>query len=708
MTNPADTDQNRTLDLAGSGVSQPADTVTIINSYSVPAVDLASEGLLKPAPRILFNQLTVPALGGIPLLAKLGQGGMGAVYFGVHTRLQLEVAVKVLPFQLANQDPTLVQRFFREAQIAAKVKSPHLVSVMDVNEEEGLFYLVMEFVHGKTAGEYLRSVIQDDKTPRPGLDELTALDICIAASEGLVAAHGAGVVHRDIKPENILLPRDRKTGEFDFHAAKLSDLGLARNDDSIKSLTAAENVMGTPGFMSPEQANDTKNANKPADVFSMGATLYALLCGKPPFSGNTTLEMILNTIQKSHRSIILVRPDVSPETSTLIDRCLSKRPERRFEDAVALLKALTECRTLLANRATRPVRGAATLHAAAMEPAQQTQVAQAYPPTVPRGRPPAGVAQPAPLKHSDAPMPHRQRRGSSIAVLLLGATLLVGGGLWLSHEHQLADEARLENERQAEESAKAAAAKIVEDKEQQDRQVQLNAQRAKDAELEAMRTKALHDAEEALKRLNAPPPAIPTTPTTADPAQTAGQSNAPKPEQSETKRPFNVSSNKKDLSQQLQRARQLFNAANVEAQKAVEQQQHAADRVNGLVNKQHNAADALRKIRKQLQDQRDALHLAGPGPGGPGGPGGQGGPSGPGGPGPRGRKPEPSRDEIEGLHQLEDAEQKGALELQAIEKEYEEALIAYNKANDFALEKLGYRLKLQDELDTLIKAVTGN
>jgi hypothetical protein len=699
MNNSADSDQNKTLDL--SGESRPADTVTLVSSHSVPPVDLSNEGLLKPAPRIFFNQLNVPALGGIPLLAKLGQGGMGAVYFGIHTRLMLEVAVKVLPFQLANQDPTLVQRFFREAQIAAKVKSPHLVSVMDVNEEAGLFYLVMEFVHGKTAGEYTRAVIYNEKLP--GLSEITALDICIAATEGLIAAHAAGIIHRDIKPENILLPRDKQTGDFNFKAAKLSDLGLARNDESVQSLTAAQNVMGTPGFMSPEQANDAKNAGKPADVFSMGATLYAMLAGHPPFSGNTTLEMILNTIQKTHRSIVLVRPDVSLETSTMIDRCLSKRAERRFEDAVALMKALTECRSLLNNRLTRPARGSGgvrVIQAAAAPQTLQTHAVDPNQQTVPLRRAPgaAPAVAAAPVQYVSAPP--RTRRGNSIVFLLLGAALLVAGGLWLSHEHQLADDARAENERQAEESAKADAAKAAENKEVLARKAQRDAQRAKDAELEAMRQKALHDAEEAQKRLNAPPqPSI----------ETAHADVPPKNQElPEPQHPVADPLARKNLPERLQRARKIFNTANEEAQRAVQAQQQAADRVNSLVSKQHTAADALQKMRKQIQDLRDELHLDGPGPGGPGGPG-PGGQERPGagigpGPGGRGRRPEPPKEKMEALHELEDAEEKVAREVHEIERQYDEALIAYNKANDVALEKLNTRMKLQNEVETIIKA----
>lgn len=139
---------------------------------SVPSQDLSGDKLLATAPRMPMADKPVPALGGIPLLAKLGQGGMGAVYYGIHPRLKLEVAVKVLPFNLAEKNPGLIERFYREANIAARVRSPHLVLVTDVNEDCGLFFLVMEFVRGTSAGSYLRTLRQ---AGRPGLSEATAL-----------------------------------------------------------------------------------------------------------------------------------------------------------------------------------------------------------------------------------------------------------------------------------------------------------------------------------------------------------------------------------------------------------------------------------------------------------------------------------------------------------------------------------------------------
>jgi tetratricopeptide (TPR) repeat protein len=309
---------------------------------SLPPQDLSTDRLLKNAPRSSLDGTAVmPSLGGIPLMAKLGQGGMGAVYYGIHPRLRQEVAVKVLPIGLADQNHDLVKRFHREAEVASRVKSPHLIGVMDINQEGEMFYLVMEFVNGASAGQYLKQLKQAGKQ---GLDEADALDIIIAATEGLAAAHAQAIIHRDIKPDNIMIPRSRPGSHMLFKESKLADLGLARDDAAAQSLTQSGVCMGTVGYMAPEQAMDAKHVGKPGDVFSMGATLYALLAGNAPFTGATAMKILLATTQEPHPPMKSVRADVSPVVSELLDRCLHKDPARRYVDGTALLAALKVCR----------------------------------------------------------------------------------------------------------------------------------------------------------------------------------------------------------------------------------------------------------------------------------------------------------------------------------------------------------------------------
>ncbi len=320
---------------------------------ALPLQDLSGERVLRSASRMSYNDSSVPCLGKIPLLAKLGQGGMGAVYYGIHPRLDMEVAVKVLPSSLVDEKPELVQRFCREGQIAAKVKSPHLVSVIDVNEENGVFYLVMEYVKGRSAHSYLRQIVQSGGK----IDPATALDICIAATAGLAAAHAEGIIHRDVKPDNVMIPSGKTAAELLFSAAKLADLGLARSEGGDQSLTGTQCAMGTPGFMAPEQASDAKKVGKAADIFSMGATLYTLLCGQPPFVGSTNIESILAAVQKPHTPVKVVRTEIPLDLSMLVDRCLNKSPERRFQDGSALLEALRTCRASVPNaRGTGQIR----------------------------------------------------------------------------------------------------------------------------------------------------------------------------------------------------------------------------------------------------------------------------------------------------------------------------------------------------------------
>ncbi len=310
--------------------------------WSRPAENLTREPLLRHATSTEFDGGPRPSLAGrIVLLGKLGQGGMGVVYHGVHVRLGREVAVKLLPLAVQGQRGDMVQRFEREAQLAARLQSPHLVQVLDIDQDDatGCHFIVMEFVHGTSADRW------GAQHPR-GVPEVEALDVCIAATKGLVAAHVEGVVHRDIKPGNVLLPKGAD-GRLLLEQAKLADLGLARGGSGDLSLTGTHLAMGTPGFMAPEQAEDAKRAKKPADVFSMGATLYALLTGQAPFAGSSAAAALANTMLGRYPPIRDVRGDVSPPTATLIERCLRPEAAQRFPDASALLEALQHCRAVV-------------------------------------------------------------------------------------------------------------------------------------------------------------------------------------------------------------------------------------------------------------------------------------------------------------------------------------------------------------------------
>jgi serine/threonine protein kinase len=351
---PAEPDDQATLIRSGRGAGDQTKGEASLPG-TVTVEDLSSDKLLQRAARITFEEKSLPTLGGIHLLAKLGQGGMGAVYYGVHSRLDQEVAVKVLPPYLADEQPKAIERFIREAKIAARIRSPHLVTVTDLNQENDLYYIVMEFVRGESAAAYLRQI---QEAGGVGLSEAEALDICIAATEGLAAAHAEGVIHRDIKPDNILIPQAKSGDELLLTSAKLADLGLAREIETDQTLTGSRASIGTPGYMSPEQIADAKRADKTADVFSMGCTLYVLVSGSYPFAGNTPMEKIMSTIQKRQKPLALALAGVTTPTSTLVERCLAKEPRRRYPDGQALLEALKGCRAALPS-GTQPQPGVA-------------------------------------------------------------------------------------------------------------------------------------------------------------------------------------------------------------------------------------------------------------------------------------------------------------------------------------------------------------
>ncbi len=313
--------------VSGPGLPEP----------SLPQEDLSSDPLLSRFPR---DERGRPLLGRIPIVRRIGKGGMGSVYYGIHPRLKIEVAVKILPYHLVEEDPRLVERFAAEARMAALIGNDHVVRVLDVDQDQGTHFLVMEFVPGESAGALLKRRVAEGKG---GVAEEEAVEIVLAATRGLAAAHARGIIHRDIKPDNILIPGG------DVRRAKLADLGLARPDAGGQSLGTQANVaMGTPGFMAPEQVEDARAAGPAADLFSIGATLHALLAGRSPFQGSSLAATLRRTTDADPDSL---PESVRPALRSLVARCLAKRPEARPADAAALISAL---------EALRPTSGVAT------------------------------------------------------------------------------------------------------------------------------------------------------------------------------------------------------------------------------------------------------------------------------------------------------------------------------------------------------------
>ena len=254
----------------------------------------------------------------------IGRGGMGIVLEAFDSRLQRNVAVKVLDPDLAD-DELARQRFCREARSAASVTHENVVAVHQVekSEEHGLPYLVMQLV----AGESLEQRLTRDRL----MPVREIVRIGLQAAQGLAAAHAQGLTHRDIKPGNILLepPNDR---------VKLTDFGLARIAEDVK-LTRTGFVTGTPLYMAPEQALG-QDADPRSDLFSLGAVLYEMCAGQPPFTGPSTLMILKQIAEARHRPLRELNPNIPNWLSETIDRLLAKKPEDRIQNAAQLAELL--------------------------------------------------------------------------------------------------------------------------------------------------------------------------------------------------------------------------------------------------------------------------------------------------------------------------------------------------------------------------------
>jgi serine/threonine protein kinase len=262
------------------------------------------------------------------LLERLGAGGMGAVYLCEHITMGRRVALKVLPLAQA-EEPASLQRFYREARAVARLDHPNIIRAHDLDREDNLHFLVLEFVDGCNLHDFVR---------RNGpLTPLRTAHYVRQAAFGLAHAHAADLVHRDIKPSNMLLDRSG--------CVKLLDMGLAQFFDEEHSAFVKEfengYVIGTADYLAPEQVIDSQ-VDIRADIYSLGCTAYFLLTGRSPFQEGTSHQKMLWHQIRMAKPIANFRDDVPEGLIKIIDRMMAKEPERRFQTPADLAESLSE------------------------------------------------------------------------------------------------------------------------------------------------------------------------------------------------------------------------------------------------------------------------------------------------------------------------------------------------------------------------------
>src|SRR2546421_3094918 len=260
-------------------------------------------------------------------------GGMGSVYLGKHVLMDKRVAIKVLRPSLA-MDNDVVARFSREAKAASAIAHPHAVSVTDFGESEnGVVFLVMEYLDGRTLKEIVKS--------EGPLAVDRVVEIVRQVAGALDVAHQQGVVHRDLKSDNIMLSQ---TSGAEW--AKVLDFGIAKiqqpEGEQDVDITAANLVIGTPQYMSPEQCSQSGPIDARSDIYSLGIIVYEMLAGRVPFTGESPTIIMMKQVQDPPPSILKARPELAPGVAQVISRALAKQPADRFQSAGELSAALTD------------------------------------------------------------------------------------------------------------------------------------------------------------------------------------------------------------------------------------------------------------------------------------------------------------------------------------------------------------------------------
>lgn len=331
--------------LRGSGLFTPEQVGAIARDLAAFGPDLQGgmKHILKHG-RVTYYQLAKIirgkhadlVVGPYIVLDKLGEGGMGKVFRARHAASNRTVALKVVRSSLVA-NPTVRGRYAREVQATRKLHHPNIVGIDDAGEADGKFFLAMEFVDGIDLARLMRDF--------RSLEVVEACEYVRQAALGLQHAHEHGLVHRDIKPSNIVVAGERHLPQATEPAAvKVLDLGLARAtdpDDMVApDLTRDHTVVGTPDYMAPEQAKNSKLVDARADLYSLGCTFYFLLTGHPPFPTGNAIEKLMQHQLDRPAPLQALRPGVPAPVAEIIARLMAKLPEERFQTAAELAAAL--------------------------------------------------------------------------------------------------------------------------------------------------------------------------------------------------------------------------------------------------------------------------------------------------------------------------------------------------------------------------------
>jgi len=325
-----------------------------------PALEVAAEQYVSA----VAPDLTGRKLGRYEIVSRLGAGGMGEVYRARDTRLKREVALKVLPPERVA-DPERKRRFVQEARSASALNHPHIVAIYDIDQAEGIDFIAMEYVPGKTL---------DQVIPRRGLGLKDTLQYAVEIAGALAAAHGAGIVHRDVKPSNIMVTAAGQVKVLDFGLAKLVEATVAGEDGPPSTLpvqTEEGAVVGTVSYMSPEQA-EGKMIDARSDIFSFGSVLYEMLTGRRAFQGDTKASTIAAILREDPKPPSQIVEGLPREVERIVRRAMRKDTGHRFQTMSDLRVALEETKeesdsgTLESTKTTPPKRRRTLLWASVM------------------------------------------------------------------------------------------------------------------------------------------------------------------------------------------------------------------------------------------------------------------------------------------------------------------------------------------------------